>query len=278
MAVIRVNKTKDYTVMSNFHLREKEMSLKAKGLLSIMLSLPETWDYSIAGLVAICVEKESAIVAALKELKRFGYLQVCKLMPNETDTGRIEYVYNVFERPTFTPIRKDEIIRQLKQGQEKQAPENLGLENQDLENPGQLSIKKSITEQSNTDDSKKKERKGDSFDRLIEEYCSTIPEEKRDRIRDLLKDWLKVRKAKRAAMTDRAIELNLQKLTETAAESGMGIAEYIEEVICRGWQAFYPIGNNRKRGNEEPQKGGILDQYNRLMDKYGDEGGGNSPF
>lgn len=124
----------------------------------------------------------------------------------------------------------------------------------------------------------KKERKGDSFDRLIEEYCSKIPEEKRDRIRDLLKDWLKVRKAKRAAMTDRAIELNLQKLTETAEESGMGIAEYIEEVICRGWQAFYPIGNNRKKGNEEPQKGGILDQYNRLMDKYGDEGGGNSPF
>ena len=54
MSVIRVEKTKNYTVMSNYHFKEKNMSLKAKGLLSLMLSLPDNWDYSIAGLVAIC--------------------------------------------------------------------------------------------------------------------------------------------------------------------------------------------------------------------------------
>ena len=68
MAVFKINKTKDYTVMSNHHLKETEMSLKAKGLLSVMLSLPETWDYSIIGLVAICKENESAINSTLKEL------------------------------------------------------------------------------------------------------------------------------------------------------------------------------------------------------------------
>ena len=72
MAVIRINKTSDYTVMSNAHFREKEMSLKAKGLLSLMLSLPDTWDYSINGLVAFCKENESAIKSTLNELKRFG--------------------------------------------------------------------------------------------------------------------------------------------------------------------------------------------------------------
>ena len=82
MAVIRINKDHNYTVMSNYHFKEKEMSLKAKGLLSLMLSLPNTWDYSIAGLVAICKENESAVKSTLNELKKFGYLVMTKKMPN----------------------------------------------------------------------------------------------------------------------------------------------------------------------------------------------------
>ena len=92
MAIFKVNKTKNYTVMSNRHLKEKGITLKAKGLLSIMLSLPENGDYSIDGLVSLCKENETSINSALKELKEFGYLRVDKLMPNETKTGRIEYV------------------------------------------------------------------------------------------------------------------------------------------------------------------------------------------
>ena len=65
MAVIRVNKTKNYTIMSNYHFYEKEMSLKAKGLLSLMLSLPDEWDYSINGLVSICKENETSIKSTL---------------------------------------------------------------------------------------------------------------------------------------------------------------------------------------------------------------------
>ena len=76
MSVIKVNKTKDYTIMSNYHFKERNMSLKAKGLLSLMLSLPADWDYSIAGLVAICKENETAIKSTLDELKQFGYLEV----------------------------------------------------------------------------------------------------------------------------------------------------------------------------------------------------------
>lgn len=75
MPVVRINKTQNYTVMSNYHFREKEMSLKAKGLLSIMLSLPDDWDYSISGLVAICKENETEIKSILKELEEFGYLE-----------------------------------------------------------------------------------------------------------------------------------------------------------------------------------------------------------
>lgn len=124
MSIIRVEKTKDYTIMSNHHLKEKQMSLKAKGLLSLMLSLPDNWDYTIAGLVAICKENETAIKSTLDELKEFHYLEIIKNMPNEENGGRINYEYIVYEKPI--------------QGDKKQGVENLGVEIQGVENPAQL--------------------------------------------------------------------------------------------------------------------------------------------
>ena len=126
MSVIRVHKTDNYTVMSNHHLRNKDMSLKAKGLLSLMLSLPNDWDYSIAGLVKICKESETSIKSTLAELKDLGYLDVIKLMPDKSETGRIEYIYNIYE------ISKQE--------GKKQEVENLPLEILEVENQGQLNI------------------------------------------------------------------------------------------------------------------------------------------
>lgn len=137
--VLRVVKNKDYVVMSNVHLREREMSLKAKGLLSVILSLPDDWHYSVEGLVSICAEKETSVVSALKELKEFGYLKVDKLMPNQTKSGRIEYVYNIYETPQ----------KELRQEHKKQGLENQGVEFQDIENQGQLNIhNKGIEEES----------------------------------------------------------------------------------------------------------------------------------
>lgn len=137
MAVIKVNKTENYTVMSNVHLQEKNMSLKAKGLLSLMLSLPEEWDYSIDGLCAICKENISAIKSTLTELKEFGYLVIEKQMPDQTATGRIEYIYNIYEQPQTLkqesenqPLEKQEVE---KQEVENQPLEILPLENQSLE-------------------------------------------------------------------------------------------------------------------------------------------------
>ena len=74
MAVFRVEKTKDFTIMCNHHLRNTELSLKAKGLLSLMLSLPEDWDYTTKGLAHICKDGVDSITTALKELERHGYL------------------------------------------------------------------------------------------------------------------------------------------------------------------------------------------------------------
>lgn len=128
--VVRINKTDNYTVMSNYHLREQGMSLKAKGLLSQMLSLPDEWEYSIAGLAKINKESESAIKSALKELREFGYLHVTKIMPRESESGRIEYIYDIFEKPQKTRVQK--------QGVENQPLENQPIEIQAVENQRQL--------------------------------------------------------------------------------------------------------------------------------------------
>lgn len=145
MAVIRINKTADYTVMSNTHFKEKEMSLKAKGLLSLMLSLPDSWDYSIAGLVAICKENETAVKSTLNELKKFGYLVVTKKKPNETKSGRFEYEYNIYEQPQEKQCTETQDI--VKQG-----TDFLPLENQQVENQGQLNTNKSNKKELNNKD------------------------------------------------------------------------------------------------------------------------------
>ena len=74
MAVFRVEKTKDFTVMSNHHLRNSKLSLKAKGLMSLIFSLPEDWDYTLKGLTFICKDGEDSVATALQELEREGYL------------------------------------------------------------------------------------------------------------------------------------------------------------------------------------------------------------
>ena len=74
MAVFRVEKTRDYTVMANHHLKNRTMTLKAKGLLSLMLSLPDDWDYTLKGLSLISVESIDAIREAVRELERAGYI------------------------------------------------------------------------------------------------------------------------------------------------------------------------------------------------------------
>ena len=74
MAVFRIEKTRDYTVMSNYHLRDRSLSLKAKGLLSLMLSLPEDWDYTMKGLARICKDGIDSISGGIRELEAHGYL------------------------------------------------------------------------------------------------------------------------------------------------------------------------------------------------------------
>lgn len=130
MAVFRVEKTKDFTIMSNHHLRNPKLSLKAKGLLSLMLSLPEDWDYTTKGLAQICKEGVDSIGTALKELERYGYLTRRRLRCENGQLGDIEYT--IHETPVETSREssspKRENPGQVNPGQAKPEQEKPGQE------------------------------------------------------------------------------------------------------------------------------------------------------
>ena len=141
MAVFRVERTRDYTVMCNHHLKDSGLSLKAKGLLSMMLSLPDEWNYSTRGLAAICKEGVDAIGKALKELEQAGYIVRRQLRGAD---GRIcDTEYTIYEQPrppdTALPDTENPYL---------DIPD---MEQPDTDNPAQLNTKKSNTKQSNTD-------------------------------------------------------------------------------------------------------------------------------
>ena len=134
MAVFKVEKTKNFTIMSNHHLQNKNLSLKAKGLLSYMLSLPSDWDYSLAGLVSNSKESKTSIRNTLNELKENHYLSITKLYPDQTESKKIEYVYNIYEEPHLEPSIQ-------KQDTENQYFDYQYLENDTLINTNKQSMK-----------------------------------------------------------------------------------------------------------------------------------------
>lgn len=151
MAIFRVHKNNNYTTISNYHLKDKNLSLKAKGLLSVMLSLPKDWDYSVKGLEAICTEAKNTINKILHELEKNNYLIRKRLYCN----GKIsDWEYNIYENNDL--YRKNE-----------------DLENEDLEN---CDVNK-ITKELNTKEYKKeKYKKEKSFVKPtideIQQYCT----------------------------------------------------------------------------------------------------------
>ena len=90
--IMRVEKTRNYTVMSNYHLTDRRLSLKAIGLLSKILSLPDGWDYTIAGLTQICCEGKAAVATAIKELEAAGYIERCQLRSDNGSFSGTEYI------------------------------------------------------------------------------------------------------------------------------------------------------------------------------------------
>ena len=137
MAVYRVQRTRDYTVMSNYHLKDKGLTLKSKGLLSMILSLPEEWNYTTRGLASICKEGVDAIGSALKELETAGYIVRRQLRGTNGRITDTEYI--IYEQPQ--PKKPDMLPPDT---------ENPDMVKPDTEKPAELNIEKSNTQKSIT--------------------------------------------------------------------------------------------------------------------------------
>ena len=119
MSTIRVEKNRNYTIIHNQFLQNKELSLKAKGLLALCLSLPDDWNYNIRGLVSLCKESLTSVRSSLKELEEHGYVVITKLQDAK---GRFTYNYTIYE----VPVAENPILDN--QSMEKQSTENVNLQ------------------------------------------------------------------------------------------------------------------------------------------------------
>lgn len=146
MAVFRIEKTRDYTVMSNHHLRDKSLSLKAKGLLSLMLSLPEEWDYTTKGLARICKDGVDSICAGVRELEEHGYVIRQRVRNPNGQLGAIEYT--ILEQPRPPEPGKPERENPVLDNPEQAYPV---LEEPEQGNPAQLNTNRSSKEKSKKD-------------------------------------------------------------------------------------------------------------------------------
>ena len=234
MAVIRTIKNENYTTMCNTHLRDKNLSLKAKGLLSMMLSLPDKWHYSVKGLEGICKESKNTINSVLNELEDNNYLVRRRRYCN----GKIsEWEYIIFENNE----NHDEELLHLKN----EDIENEDIEIQDIENRDVYKITKELnTKELNTNEYKEKNIKKESVNSVIAEYT-----ENKD-LQDALHGFVEMRNKARKPLTVRAMKLSLNELDKLAVDDMTKIA-IVNQSIVHSWLTFYKLQNNNNGGQRQ---------------------------
>lgn len=204
MSVMRVHKTANFTVMSNYHFKEKKMSLKAKGLLSLMLSLPEDWDYSVAGLTKLSKDGKDGVMTALAELEKFGYLTRTRLVNDKGQFDGIEY--NIFEQPQEKPVTENPIS------------DNPILEKPISENPSQLN-----TNQLNT-----------IFNKLLYELNTQDME-----LVELYQDYIKNREMNKKPLTEKGLEILIARAKRLSKGNIRVEKEMLAAAIRNNWKDIY---------------------------------------
>ena len=231
MSIIRVEKNRNYTVINNEFLRNKDLSLKAKGLLAVCLSLPDTWNWSIAGLVAICKESITSVRSSLKELEEHGYVTILK---TKDDKGRFIYEYTIYE----TPVSVSPDIQNL-------CLDNQHLEKQDIENVKQLNTNQLITKEVSTNE----------LNLYIQEhaYAATW---------SLFNDYLEMRKEIGAPLTMRGLKMLLTRV-EKLSDNNINVQRLmLENAIQNQWKNVYRPKDKEIEASNKALKNELKSFYN----------------
>ena len=216
MSIMRIHKTKNFTVMSNYHFKEKGMSLKAKGLLSLMLSLPDDWNYSISGLVKLSKDGKDSVMSALTELEKFGYLTRVRMTNEKGQFSGVEY--NIYEQPQEVyPIAEEQ--NAAKQNEEKQ----------NADKPPQLNTK--LTKNSNNKIIYNINNYIDILDTIGDSY-----------LRNLYCYFLDNRASMGDPLTRKGLELLIERVRELAGLDVGKQKELIRTAVINNWKNVYLKG------------------------------------
>lgn len=215
MAIIRIQKTDNYTVMSNHHLRNKDMSLKAKGLMSLMLSLPPQWDYSIGGLAAICKESTTAIRSAVKELEDNHYL-IRERKNNEK--GYFVYEYNLYEVPQPHTGNQHTV--------------KVEADNTHIENGRQISKEEVSKDKLNIDKVNKEKEK--------EEIELSLLELGDIELIELYRDYIDMRISIDAPLTPRGLKMLINRAKRLSQGNVRVEKVLVENAVINSWKNIFP--------------------------------------
>lgn len=246
MSIFRVHKSNNFTVMSNTHFKERKMSLKAKGLLSLMLSLPDTWNYSVSGLVALSKDGKDSVMSALAELETFGYLERVRTINEKGQFSGIEY--NIFETPqTENPIA------------DKQNADKPILDNTNAEKPPLLNTNKLNTNVNKG--TKELNTKGNDID-VFEDILKDVKDLE---LRNLYVDFIEMRRNIKKPMTKRSLKMLINRCERITNFNIREQKTILEASIINHWSNVF-LPNEVKAEREEIKKRNI----DELKDFYGE--------
>ena len=229
MAFLRKEHKENYTCISN-DVFKSDLSLKARGMLCTMLSLPDDWEFSENGLQAILKDGQTSVRSAIKELESAGFLSRTRERDENGRMGKCVWIvcdYPRFENPSLdTP----------------------SFETSNLGNGPQLSTKEPSTDKSNTDESstnKKKERKRAGYDEIIDSYTEN------DELRSSLMEFVKMRKMMKKPLTNKGLSLLLtsKKGLDGLASNDAEKIDIVQQSIMRGWLGFFPLKDMEAKRN-----------------------------
>lgn len=242
MPVIRIEKTKNYTVMSNEHLRDPALSLAARGLMSMMLSLPDDWDYSVNGLLTLCKEGRTVVQRSLSEMEKAGYLTRQRI---NTEGGRFTYEYTLTESKqpqaglpcTEKPFTVEPLT--VKPCTVNQQQLNTDLPNTDIPNTD-LQITEKKPRKARKDAKAEKEEKKEKDHPLP--VLMLQP-----KAREIFPEFEAMRTKIKRPLTPYAKGLAVKKLITLAGDDEQKQVAILEQSIANSWQGLFPLSDDKKR-------------------------------
>lgn len=233
MAQIKVHKSVNFTTVSTHHLRNKGLSLKAKGLLTLILSLPVDWDYSVIGLTSLSKDGKDAVMSALAELSEAGYICIESF---RNDKGQYESVYNVFEEPN----RDSRCGKSESENPIQFNTNNIDINVQSKDCTTLFDNKPNIIKEENISSippiiPHEEKRKGANLDTSFVE----------DEYKDAYMQWLEYKRAiKKPYKTQQSLELNYRQAKSLAGNDPQTFRLIIEQSIGNGWTGLFELKTN----------------------------------